>query len=294
MKKIKVGFCVAYDWEMLQYSLPQVYREADEICLALDKGRISWAGNKFQFDEEKFTCFINQIDTENKIKLYSDNFFLRELTPMQNEVRQRNLIAEFMKDGHESWFIQLDADEYFLDFNLFVQDLQKIKSNRNVNVCAPFLILYKQVKNGFLYIKNNSLAKQEMIPVATNNPNYEFGRKNGYFNLITNNTIIHQSWARSAVEIRLKLDNWGHKTDFNVDEYFTIWDMLNDTNYKEMANFHPFKPREWEALDFLKAISIDALIQQYKEEDFFKITKLELVLKNSIWLSRFRKYLLLS
>jgi hypothetical protein len=294
LKKIKVGYCIAYDWEMLQYSLPQVYREADEICLALDKGRISWAGNKFHFDEEKFTCFINQIDTENKIKLYSDNFFLRELTPMQNEVRQRNLIAEFMKDGHESWFIQLDADEYFLDFNLFVQDLQKIKSNRNVNVCAPFLILYKQVKDGFLYIKNNSLAKQEMIPVATNNPNYEFGRKNGYFNLITNNTIIHQSWARTAEEIRLKLDNWGHKTDFNVDEYFTIWDMLNDTNYKEMANFHPFKPREWEALDFLKAISIDALIQQYKEEDFFKITKLELVLKNSIWLSRFRKYLLLS
>jgi hypothetical protein len=292
LKKIKVGYCIAYDWEMLQYSLPQVYREADEICLALDKGRISWAGNKFYFDEEKFTCFINQIDTENKIKLYSDNFFLRELTPMQNEVRQRNLIAEFMKDGHESWFIQLDADEYFLDFNLFVQDLQKIKSKRNVNVCAPFLILFKQVNEGFLYIKNNSVAKQEMIPVATNNPNYEFGRKNGYFNLITNNTIIHQSWARSSDEIRLKLDNWGHKTDFNVDEYFAIWDILNDTNYKEMANFHPFKPREWEALDFLKATSIDALIQQYKAEDFFKITKLELVLKNSIWLSRFRKYLL--
>lgn len=290
-QKIKLSFCVAYDWDYLQYSLPLVYKEADEICLAIDKDRISWAGNKFQFDEQGFQLLIEKIDLDKKIKLYEDDFHIPNLSPMENEIRQRSLMANFLgsKDG---WHVQLDSDEYFINFKGFVHYLQGLNPKRPINVCCPWITLYKRIDEGFLMVKPKSFKQIEFIPIATNLPKYEHGRRNSHFNHFTDFAILHQSWARSADEIRLKLDNWGHKTDFNVDEYFTIWDMLNDTNYKAMANFHPFKPREWEALDFLKAISIDALIHQYKEEDFFKITKLELVLKNSIWLSRFRKYLL--
>ncbi|MBL7712991.1 MAG: hypothetical protein JNL13_11015 [Chitinophagaceae bacterium] len=291
MKKIKVGYCVAYDWEMLRYSLPQVYQGADEVCLALDKNLVSWTGNPFDMDEEAFLQFVREIDTANKIKVYRDNFFIRELSPMQNEVRQRNMIASFMKDAQEAWYIQLDADEYFLNFASFLRHLGQLKPKRNINVCVPFLILFKQVHEGFLYISNDSLSKQEMIPVATNNPHYEFGRKNGYFNVITNDTVIHQSWARSSEEIRLKLSNWGHNTDFDVQEYYKTWEQLSGNNYTSFRNFHPFKASEWEKLRLLKAGSIEELVQQYKEEDFFNISKLRILLKNSIWFSRLKKLL---
>ena len=67
--KIKVGFCVAYDWLLLKNSIPRIYANADEICLSIDKNRTSWSGKKYDFDEADFRNFITQIDKNNKIKL---------------------------------------------------------------------------------------------------------------------------------------------------------------------------------------------------------------------------------
>lgn len=63
----KVGFCVSYDWTFLKQSLPRVYKEADIICLALDKDRHSWKRNPDQFKNEPFYTFVKIIDTANKI-----------------------------------------------------------------------------------------------------------------------------------------------------------------------------------------------------------------------------------
>ena len=68
MDKIKVGFCVAYDWELLRHSLPLVYADADIICLSIDKKRRSWAGASYQWNSESFQNFIQSIDTKKKIK----------------------------------------------------------------------------------------------------------------------------------------------------------------------------------------------------------------------------------
>ena len=65
MDLIKIGFCVAYDWHLLRYSLPLIYDHADYICLSIDKDRISWAGEKFSFDENSFKSFVQAIDKEN-------------------------------------------------------------------------------------------------------------------------------------------------------------------------------------------------------------------------------------
>src|SRR5687768_9203973 len=93
---IKVGFCVAYDWEYLRISLPLVYNETDKICLAIDKERISWAGNAFGFDTARFLEFVKDVDKDGKIDVYEDDFHLSGLRPMENEVRQRNLMASRM------------------------------------------------------------------------------------------------------------------------------------------------------------------------------------------------------
>lgn len=287
-QKIKVGYCVAYDWYLLQHSLPQVYDEADEICLSVDANHCSWTGNPFAFDEEGFKRLIAAIDVKHKIRVYRDNFYVPELSPMQNEVRQRNMIAAFLgKD--EGWHVQLDADEYFMDFTSFVRKLRSIHTTRKVNVCCPFLILFKQTPEGFLYINNGDFDRQEMIPVATNSPQYEFGRKNGYFNIVTNSVVLHQSWARSEAEIQQKLANWGHNKDFDLERYFRFWKELDVSRYSSIRMFHPFKPDEWEGLGLLEARSVEDMITRYRHHKFFHISNFRMALKNSIWYSRFKK-----
>lgn len=289
-KEIKLSFCVAYDWYFLQYSLPLVYHHADQICLAIDKDRISWAGKKFHFDEDAFRLLISKIDTHHKIKIYEDDFHLPELSPMGNEIRQRKLMAEYL-GVNGAWYLQLDSDEYFLNFEGFVAYLKKIKSKRPINICCPWITLYKRVDEGFLMIKPTTFENIEFIPIATNLPTYEHGRRNGLFNHYTNFAILHQSWARSSEEVWQKLNNWGHNQDFDIQAYFQKWESLNADNYKTVQDFHPFKSSEWERLELLKGSAIEGLVEHYRKDDFFGQFKRAIKIKNSIWVSRFRKYL---
>ena len=116
MKKIQVGFLVSYDYELLKNAIPQVYKESDTIFLAIDKDRKTWNGNSFEIKEDFFQ-WINVFDVDAKIEIYEDQFYCPELTAMQCEVRERKLLGEKMGIGN--WLIQLDADEYFLDFKKF-------------------------------------------------------------------------------------------------------------------------------------------------------------------------------
>src|SRR5690349_10266607 len=110
---IKVGFCVSYDWVLLKRSLPRVYGQADKICLSIDKNRRSWTGTPYVFDEDAFRSWISSVDVQNKIDVYEDDFALSNLSAMENDTRQRNLMAKRLGKG--GWHIQVDSDEYFLD-----------------------------------------------------------------------------------------------------------------------------------------------------------------------------------
>src|SRR6478609_6414773 len=108
-KIIKVGFCVAYDWHLLKRSVPLIYPHADVICLSVDKNSKSWGGEKYSFDKRAFREFVSAIDTQNKIDVYEDDFSLPQLSAMENDTRQRNLMAKRMGAG--GWHIQIDSDE---------------------------------------------------------------------------------------------------------------------------------------------------------------------------------------
>jgi len=170
--KIKVGFCVAYDWLLLKNSIPRIYANADEICLSIDKNRTSWSGKKYDFDEADFRNFITQIDKNNKIKIYEDTFYNPEKSPIENDNFQRNKMAAFMGKG--GWHIQIDADEYFLDFNGFVEFLIRINNNpkptdKPVNISVNLIPLIKKTKEGYIFVDFEK-QKFETAPFATNTP----------------------------------------------------------------------------------------------------------------------------
>ena len=283
---IKVGFCVAYDWYLLKESLPLVYSHADKICLSIDKDRISWSRNKYEINNEEFYTYVREIDQEQKIIIYEDDFHQTGLTSMQNEVRQRKLIAERLGKG--GWHIQIDTDEYFLNFKKFSDFLRAKQFKYNINIVCPWITLYKKNEHGYFVVKTDSFENIDFIQIATNNPTYEYGRRNGYFNYYTNFFILHQSWARDESEIKTKIENWGHNKDFNTTTYFEKWKNLTPENYEEYINFHPTNPKSWQGLEYIKTKNINELIAFCKQKAL-PISSLKLALKNSINYSRLSK-----
>ncbi|MEX2231772.1 MAG: hypothetical protein WD824_06415 [Cyclobacteriaceae bacterium] len=278
---IKVGFCVAYDWHFLAYSLPLIYNEANIICLSVDKDHISWAKQSFIWDESEFYELIRSIDKSRKIIVYTDNFHFAELTPAKNEIRQRTLMAEKMGKG--GWHIQLDCDEYFLDFDRFVEYLKKLPAQRyKFNLSCQLITVFKKVDDGYLFVYPAKRKDFEFLQIATRDPLYEHGRRNGYFNILADFLIVHQSWARGEAEILQKLSNWGHINDFDIDPYFQFWQGVNVNNFKKIKNFHPIQPSSWSALKFIEAKSVNELIVKFRQAPFPGLDPLTRFLKNSI------------
>lgn len=288
-EQIKIGFCIAYDWNLLEYSIPPVYEQADIICLSVDKDRISWSGNPFSWDEQGFRAMVARLDPAGKIKVLEEDYHLPDLAPMENEVRQRNKIADFL--GRGGWHIQLDTDEFFLNFPAFVKQLKEYNPGRPFNVSCPWITLYKQDQDGFYYVAPERFDQIEFIQIATQYPAYEYGRRNGNFNILSDCALLHLSWARSEAEIWEKLNNWGHKNDFDVQAYYRKWKDLNATNYESYRNFHHIRPDIWPALKYLPAASVTELLQVAQAQMHLPISKLKLACANSIWWSRIRKVL---
>lgn len=287
---IKVGFCVAYDWPMLRHALPPVYGHADVIYISLDNERKTWTGKYYAFDVDAFHEFIKGIDIDNKIKVYEDNFHLPELSAGQNEVRQRNMLAEQMGAG--GWHIQLDCDEYFLRFSDFVSYLRSLSfKDPRYSVCCPLVTIFKEVENGFLYVRPGTAERSEYIQIASQIPQYQYGRRNGQFNVYTNFLIIHQSWARSEAEIRQKISNWGHNKDFSPDAFLDMWNRIDGDNYTTLINFHPIVPTVWPALQFYPATTMEDLVKSFQSSDFPKLSYWQLRIRNSRFLSRLKKIL---
>jgi len=286
--EIKCGFCVAYDWELLANSIPPIYKYCNTIVIAVDQNCISWNGTSFQFDEDRFYLFIKSIDPENKIKIYREIFFIPDLSPAQNEIRQRNLLADYMGKG--GWHLQIDSDEYILNPELLFNTIDSFRnSTGKVTIRCQWITLFKYDSEGFFIVKNNPLHR-EFVAFATNDPLYVYGRNNGCSNYYTNCLILHQSWARSEDEIVKKIDSWGHTKDVDFTSFKNGWLLLNIGNYKSYKNLHPLKPAMWQSLERVEADSIQSLI---KRSDWgrFKMASISLGLKNSKVLAKIRQTL---
>lgn len=280
---IKVGFCVAYDWHLLKISVPLVYQEADLICFSIDKERRTWSGITYGFDQVDFDNWVAEIDREKKIIIDEGNFSDTSLSPIQNDNLQRNEMAKAMGPG--GWHIQIDADEYILDFNGFCSYLKQFDQNpkpgekKAINVCINLIPLIKFIYNG--YIAAGANENYEVAPFATNAPVYHAARRNGHFNHISPYFALHETWARDEQVLWDKLNNWGHRDDFNKKSYFKLWLALDEENYKYIKNFHPIKGDTWPFLYFIPGTSQTELIANARKSSLWKVSRLKLRWKNS-------------
>lgn len=290
---IKTGFCVAYDWRLLENSLPPVYESSDIICLAIDKMRKSWAGNPFDFNEEEFYDLIRSIDVDKKIIIYEDDFSRSNLSARENCNLQRTLIAERMGSG--GWHVQIDCDEYFSDFDGFVKFLLRLNPNptgeeKPYNVKVFLYDLFKKVPDGYLYAYSNA-SRPFSAPFATTKPMYLRARNNGYFNKVSPFYVIHETWARSEEQLRFKLSNWGHSAEelqkeSRRESLINLWKAIDSYNYHYIKNFHFSVAHGWEGLGFVKADNIREFILNF--DPGFRINPFYLKLLNNRMYGRIR------
>jgi hypothetical protein len=283
-KIIKVGFCAAYDWELLKESVPIVYPEADIICLSLDKKRLSWSGKPFPFNDEAFFSWVKQIDKDNKIQVYEDDFYSPGVNALENDSRQRTLMADFMGPG--GWHLQIDADEYFFDFAGFKKYLLNIHAHpdgteKPINVFVNAIPLIKRTEKGFLYVNNKHNTYEEM-PCATNKPEYQAARKNSHFNHLSPFFILHETWARGEEELWRKINSWGHVDDFeSKDSYFNLWRAFDENNYVYIKDFNYYQAETWQSLGYLPFLNIAEAIEWLKKHGNIKVTNKYLFKRNS-------------
>ena len=257
---IKIGIAVSYDYQYLTHSLPLIYDFADEITLAVDSACRTWTGIQFSIPDS-FWTWIKQIDAQNKIKVYRDDFYLPKLNAMENGTRERNLMAQFMGGG--GWHVTVDCDEYFPDFGAIVRFLRRHSAwttpgHPPVDIGAFLIPLFKKDNAGFLYINTF-----EAFPLATNCPRFKRAGYTGHIIRHIPYFGFHQTWARSEEEAWIKVNSTGHVVDFNVQSYYNLWKAVDQHNYRYIRNFHPLIPEVWPSLSWGPGKDIPEFIENY-------------------------------
>lgn len=263
--KIKVGYLLSYDYHMFLTSVKQLYDYVDKIVVGIDQDYKTWSGNSFEIPKS-FFAEVKAFDKKNKIQFYFDTFYIPNLTPMECETRERNLVLAKLGKG---WKIQLDVDEYVYDFKSVAKYLKNYwyltLFPKYTPICfqGVLITLFRQLPNGYLYINNN-----ESFPFITNQmANVHTRRNDSIRNHFSDIKVIHQSWARSEEEIQFKINNWGHRDDFDTQKYFEFWKKLDSANCINYKNIHPIVPEVWDKLYFFASASIDDFIYKYSIEN---------------------------
>lgn len=277
MKEIKVGFLMSYDYKLLKISLPLVYTEADSITIALDENLTTWSGEQFEVEDD-FFLWIKSFDIKKKITLYRDNFFDSTLNAMENEVKERRMLASQMGIGN--WIIQIDSDEYFVNFKKFTEELRlrnkylNNPENNQIQIAGYYVNLYKYTDDGILYVSKSRDQK-----FATNYPGYVTGRNTKQQVIYIPILVIHECLSRSEEEIRTKFTNWGHAHQINLEEFLDKWRKINKSNYKEFENLFYLEPEKWKKLEFVEGRSIPEITDNLNHRELMP-SKFYLIKKN--------------
>lgn len=259
-QRVIVGFLVAYDYSLLKYSLPLAYNAVDTIVLSIDADRLTWAGDSFDFDED-FRNWVTIFDKGGKVVWKEDKYYVASNSPMENETRQRNM----MFTGIESydWYVQLDADEYFIDFTGFCNWLKALNAPEGISVAVKLKTIFKQEAQHWYLIG----GRMERVAIAVRYPQYSVARQvEGNEVIEAPFAILHQSWARTETEVLQKLQNWGHRDDLDAKAFISLWRKCDVKTHKTYRYFHPLHPSLWQYLECIEAEGLESLIKIFQDQ----------------------------
>lgn len=243
MIKKSVISLISYDAEYLPNSIKRYYSYVDEIILGLDSERITWSGNKFQFDEGKLWDSLRSIDTDNKISVVEENFHKSKVA-IENDNYERN----FLKDQCSyDWVFSFDADEELLNPKEFFQKFCPIskKYMQEYDICMNWVTPYKQINDITLLICNNDgtpFFGENQGVVTYKNNTFVYARwtdksASGKNRIQSPLVALHWSLCRTKKALHEKIHNIGHSDIVEKDPFYQIWNQVTLDNYSSMKNF---------------------------------------------------------
>lgn len=261
-------FPIAYDWRFALHGIARIWEVADEVIVAVDSERRTWAGNTFEFSVDEFKeeleyrlkrwgCFVN-LDKLTILQYpfyrmrYPDPemrriFEMRHIKtlslPMQRETLERAWLSFQAKKTN--WIVQLDADERLLDAQSFVEWLPE--PSRDFDILANWIFVWKVIDSTALIAEPGGQTQ-----LATRNPGIFYSGRRGFrkSSVIAPNKILHWSLGgRSIEEIEVKLYNWGHSAEYEIENFLKFYKSVTLDNYRDIGTPPYFGPGpQWERL----------------------------------------------
>jgi hypothetical protein len=268
MLKKSVISLISYDAKYLAKSIEKYYNYVDEIVLGLDKDRITWSGNSFNFDESQLWAELSRIDGDNKITVIEENFH-ESSTAIENDNYERN----YLKNSCSyDCIVSVDADEYLLNAKDFFYNFMPIaeKYINKADICMNWATPYKQIGDTVLVIANEDdspfLGENQGF-ITNKNNTFTYARwtdisASGENRIMSPLIALHWSLCRNKEDLHTKIHNIGHSDIVEKDPFYNIWKDVDLNNYTQLRNFKTsgLGGAQWPKL---KAVNVNELEAYY-------------------------------
>lgn len=276
MSKKSVISLISYDAQYLPKSIKTYYQYVDEIILGLDADRITWSGNKFEFDEDSLWASLQELDVDGKISIVEENFH-KSKSAIENDNYERN----FLKDEcSNDWIFSFDADEQLLNAKEFFQKFCPItkKYIKDYDVCMNWVTPYKQIEDTTLLIANDNNTPffgENQAVVTHKDNNFVYARwsdksATGKNRIQSPLVALHWSLCRTKEDLHEKIHNIGHSDIVEKDPFYQIWNEVTLDNYSSMRNFKTsgLGGAQWPKLIAVKTENLEKFISSSIHEAY--------------------------
>lgn len=270
------AYILAADPTWLTASVSSYYAAVDRIIVSYDRDGIGYTGVPVPVDE----CVrrLREVDLEGKMRFCPGRFARRHPDPHASETEQRRAALSEASDGAD-WVLQIDTDEVLPNPAALIDMLRRADELGLDAVEWPMRVLFRRLGDG-RYLEVCAAGARDRFeypgPIAVR-PGVRLvvGRRtDGPFlrpvvrgdahslqivrpaedgerrveGLEPLDAILHNSWARTAANVRAKIATWSHSNGWKSQLFYYLRWRPAPYLWPWMRDFHPFARGLWPAL----------------------------------------------
>jgi hypothetical protein len=270
------AYILAADPTWIEASLGSYYSLVEEIIVSYDIQGRGYTGLPLPLE----ACLqkLRSMDCNGKMRYCPGSYARLDHSPMDNETHQRRCAIEQAAEGAD-WILQIDTDELLpstqplLDAMAFAEQhnlsgiewpmrvlYQRTRQGRYLEVCAtdrcdrfeypgaiairPHAHLLHARVTGDAFLRVVVRGDRSSLQLSQDLKTYERRAE-----LISaSEAILHNSWARTPKNLRMKLGSWSHNSGLKSWLYYYCRWLPAPYTWRAMRDFHPFARGLWPAL----------------------------------------------
>lgn len=274
MKRIN-AYVLAADPTWIERSVNAYYPFVERIVVSYDRNSRGWTGAPVPVEE----CLtrLSVLDGDRKMRFVGGDFSSPDRDPMENDTFQRGVALAHASEEAD-WVLQLDTDEFLPVPQALLEAIQVADSLGLVGVEWPMRVLYRRLRltealevcapdgaDHFEYIApiavrsgtaltHSRRTEQSVLRAVVHGDSRSFQLRRPLEKgevrqerLHPHEAIVHNSWARSPVEMMRKLASWSHSGSAAWLHFFLKW-LPATLLWRHQRDVHPLFGPVWPAL----------------------------------------------